>query len=242
MAIFVTAAFAAGPHPFSFAQRDGHLRVGVWVNEGLASLQSRLEVRQRETGINGEKCPARVGGLNERAALSAVARGAVAQDVQQWFGIGAIGFADHAILPREIGEFPGLLNISAQQNQKLSWAAPQARSLIADQINVTGEQGHHFFGSSFLADAGDTFERTKRTWNRSGRCFRCDDALLSSGRTCRKRAANSRGTNQCDNYEQGRKTQEISHRWHPPRPPSRHRATTSSSIGRHELHGAIRAG
>src|SRR5271156_689323 len=133
MAIFVTAAFAAGPHPFSFAQRDGHLRVGVWVNEGLASLQSRLEVRQRETGINGEKCPARVGGLDKRGCLSAVGRSAIAQNVQQWFGVGAIGYADHAFLPRQIREFPRLLDVSAQQNQKLGWTAAQARALVADQ-------------------------------------------------------------------------------------------------------------
>src|SRR5271168_706554 len=166
-ALFVAATLAAGLRPFSFAENDGDLRIWIRVNKRFAALPGFLEVWERKAGIYGEKCSARISRLDVRAALAAFRSRLVAEDAHQLRGVSAIGNADYAIVPCQIREFPGLLHVSPEENQKFGGTAAQAGALISDQKNVAGEQRHHFFVAGFLADSCDPQEGTQRAGNGS---------------------------------------------------------------------------
>src|SRR5438477_12142659 len=100
------------------------------MSKSRSTLESLLQFRNWEAGIDCNKCSLRVGSFQIAAWLSAISAGAIAKHLQERLRLFAVRNADYALCPGHDVQFARLLNITTQQNQKLRRPHVRGWSLI----------------------------------------------------------------------------------------------------------------
>ena len=129
----------------------------------LASLQGLFEFGQRESGINGQEGVFGIGSL-EGSVLAAALPQPVAENIQQWPRLVAVGDSNDPFRARQRDQLPGLLHIPFQQDQKFRGPACLVLApLVAFNRYVARQQRQNFLARDLLTDAGHAQKRTQRS-------------------------------------------------------------------------------
>src|SRR5205085_6833834 len=141
------------------------------MGKSRSTLESLLQFRNWEAGIDCNKCSLRVGSFEIAAWLSAISAGAIAKHLQKRLRLFAIRNADYALRARHDIQFARLLDIAAQQNQKFRRPHVRRWSLITQKKNVARQQRNYFFTGGLLTDARHAQKRAQRSGNGNSRIW-----------------------------------------------------------------------